>query len=187
MHQSLNLFKEELRKGLPGSFNQLFTDYYQNLCRFAYTFVKDAELSEEIVQELFISIWEQRQTIAINTSIRAFLYTSVKNRSLNFLRNEKTRSNHEDQFAQIQNLKTDSIIDFLEREELNHVIEQAIKELPVQCRAIFELRQKQNLTNRDIANQLSLSVKTVENQINNAVKKLREKLYPYLSLILLFF
>ena len=176
MHFDNNLLINEIKKGSTNSFNRLFTEYYQNLCRFAYTFVKDADISEEIVQELFISIWERRQTLNINTSARAFLYTSIKNRALNYLRNEKTRIAHEDEFAQGQSRNADS-----------HIIDQAISELPFQCRTIIELRRKQNLSNREIATQLNLSVKTVENQINIAIKKLREKLAPYLSCILLFF
>jgi len=182
-----DLLIEEIRKGSTNSFNQLFTDYYQNLCRFAYTFVKDADISEEIVQELFISIWERRQTITIKTSARAFLYTSIKNRALNYIRNEKTRVGHEDDFAREQNSKVDSLINFCEQEELNHIIKQAISELPPQCRTIIELRQKHSLSNREIALQLNLSVKTVENQINISIKKLREKIAPYLSCILIFF
>jgi RNA polymerase sigma-70 factor (ECF subfamily) len=187
MHPGINLFIDEIKKGSTNSFNQLFEDYYQNLCRFVYTFVRDTEISEEIVQELFISIWEQRQSISINTSIRAFLYTSVKNKALNYLRNEKTRTRHENEFARNQGLRTEDLINLYEKEEFHGILEKAITELPDQCRAIFELRQKQNLSNKAIALELNLSIKTVENQINIAVKKLREKIGPYLSIFFLFF
>jgi RNA polymerase sigma-70 factor (ECF subfamily) len=176
-----------LKPKLPSLIDQLFSDYYQNLCRFAYTFVRDTAISEEIVQELFISLWEQRDSITFNSSARAFLYTSVKNRSLNYLRNEKTRSLHENEFAREKYAYNDSIINKCEQEDSIFIIEKAVSELPEQCRIIFELRQKQNLTNKEIAIQLNLSVKTVENQINIAIKKLREKLSPYLTCILLFF
>jgi RNA polymerase sigma-70 factor (ECF subfamily) len=187
MHQSLNFLVEEIRKGSTNSFNKLFSDYYKNLCLFAYTYVKDTDIAEEIVQEIFITIWEQRKTIIIKTSTRAFLYTSVKNRAINYLRDEKTRILHKDQFVREKISKTENIINLYELEELNHILREAIKELPDQCRIIFGMRQNQNLSNRQIANQLNLSVKTVENQIYIAVKKLREKLAPYLFLILLFF
>jgi RNA polymerase sigma-70 factor (ECF subfamily) len=187
MPQNLDLFIKGIKKGSRETFNQLFEVYYRNLCRFAFTFVKDSDAAEEIVQELFISIWEQRQNLSIRISIRAFLYTSVKNRSINYLRNNKTRIFHEDEFAAEQNSKVENIINYCEQKELKSIVEKAINELPLQCRAIFVMKQKQNLSNKDIAAELNLSVKTVENQMNIALKKLRQKLTPFLDAILIFF
>ena len=102
MNDTLNHFSQELQRGNKQLFNQLFTDYYVNLCRFAYTYVKNNDISEEIVQEVFIALWEQRAAFSINTSVRSFLYTSVKNRSLNHIRNSKTRIRHEDEIAKEQ-------------------------------------------------------------------------------------
>jgi len=168
-------------------FDHLFLDYYVNLCRFAYTFVKDTAASEEIVQEMFLFMWEHREKLNINVSIRAFLYTSVKNRALNYLRNEKTRKGHENDFAYEQAIKVDHIIDFCEREELQNLITDAINELPEQCQQIFKMSRNQNLTHNEIASQLNISPKTVENQMSIALKKLREKISPYLSCIIAFF
>lgn len=187
MSKSLNQFTQDLKKGNRQLFNQLFSDYYVNLCRFAYTYLKDDGISEEIVQEVFIALWEQRETLDISTSIRSFLYTSVKNRSLNYIRNSRTRTHHENEFAKEQESKFSHIINFCEREELNYLIDQAITELPEQCRTIFELSRYQNLTYNEIAHQLDISPKTVENQMSIALKKLRSKLSPYLTCIAAFF
>ena len=187
MNDTLNHFSQELRRGNKQLFDKLFTDYYVNLCRFAYTYVRDHDISEEIVQEVFIALWEQRDTFSINTSIRSFLYTSVKNRSLNHIRNSKTRICHEDEFAKEQDSMVTHIINFCEQEELSHLIDTAIGELPDQCRTIFEMSRNQNLTHREIAQQLNISQKTVENQMGIALKKLRTKLSPYLSSIIAFF
>lgn len=187
MNDTLNHFSQELQRGNKQLFNQLFTDYYVNLCRFAYTYVKDNDISEEIVQEVFIALWEQRAAFSINTSVRSFLYTSVKNRSLNHIRNSKTRIRHEDEFAKEQDSKVSHIINFCEQEELSHLIDTAISELPDQCRTIFEMSRNQNLTHSQIAQQLNISQKTVENQMGIALKKLRTKLSPYLSSIIAFF
>ena len=187
MDNNLNLFSRQLQEGNREMFNQFFTDYYVNLCRFAYTYVKDNDTAEEIVQEIFISIWEQRKTFQINTSIRSFLYTSVKNRSLNYIRNEKTRAKHEDEFAKEQASRVTHIVDFCEREELTYIIDEAVNELPEQCRIIFDLSRNQSLTYKEIAQKLDISPKTVENQMGIALRKLRNKLSPYLSCIIALF
>lgn len=187
MEQSLHQYSNKLTHFDKGHFNQLFEDYYINLCRFAYTYVKDSDIAEEIVQEIFISLWEKRSAINISSSVRAFLYTSVKNRTLNYIRNEKIRATRENDFAQEQAAKVSHIINFCEREELTQLIDQAIAELPEQCRTIFELSRNEGLTYNEIANQMNLSPKSVENQMGIALKKLRNKLSPYLTCIITFF
>jgi len=186
MAKSLNLSCKELQSNNRKLFDQLFKDYYVNLSRFAFTFINDRDASEEIVQEIFVSLWEGRDSLNINISVRAFLYTSVKNRSLNYLRNEKTRKGHEHEFALQQATKTNEIIDFCEREELQYYIDNAINNLPVQCKEIFKLGRLQNLTYNEIAQQLNISPKTVENQMSIAFKKLRNKLAPYITSIIAF-
>jgi RNA polymerase sigma-70 factor, ECF subfamily len=182
-NSSADQFYKELKNNNKEQFNQLFTDFYVNLCRFAYTYVKDNDIAEEIVQEIFISLWEKRQSIVITTSVRSFLYTSIKNKALNYIRNEKTRISHEHEFAREQAAKFSQIINFCEREELTQLIDQAIAELPEQCRTIFEMSRNDGLTYHEIAQRMSLSPKSVENQMGIALKKLRTKLAPYLTLI----
>jgi RNA polymerase sigma-70 factor (ECF subfamily) len=149
--------------------------------------LKDEDASEEVVQDLFIFLWENRTNIDIKSSLRAFLYTSVKNRSLNYIRNHKTRVLHEDSFARDQSQQISQIIDFCEREELQKVVEDCLADLPKQCREIFELSRNENLTYNEIAQKLSISPKTVENQIGIALKKLRISLGPYISCIIMCF
>jgi RNA polymerase sigma-70 factor (ECF subfamily) len=165
-------------------FGQIFNEFYINLCRFAYTYLKDEDIAEEVVQELFISLWEQRDTISIKTTLRAYLYTSIKNRSLNYIRNHKTRAFHEDEFANNQLHQVDYIINFCEKEELNTLVIEAINELPEQCRKIFELSRNEGLSYREIAEKMIITSKTVEKQMGIALKKLRSKLAPYLTSII---
>jgi RNA polymerase sigma-70 factor, ECF subfamily len=186
MESNLKFCFKELQKGNQDLFNHLFNFYYTNLCRFAYTYLKDEDASEEVVQELFISLWEQRNEMNIKGSLRAFLYTSVKNRSLNYIRNHNTRLLHHSGYANEMAQKVDYIINFCEKEELHDIINEVINELPDQCRLIFELSRNEGLSYKDIAVKLSVSPKTVENQIGIALKKLRSKLSPYLSSILAF-
>jgi RNA polymerase sigma-70 factor (ECF subfamily) len=186
MAQSSDLFFRELQKNNRKLFDQLFMDYYVDLSRFAFTYLKNKGLSEEIVQEIFISLWERRDNLNINTSVRAFLYTSVRNRALNYLRNENTRKSHENEFALEQATKTSDILDFCLQEQLQYNIDDAVNSLPGQCQQIFKLSRYENLTYNEIAQELNISPKTVENQMGIALKKLRNKLAPYLSSILAF-
>lgn len=155
-----------------------------NLSRFAYTYVNDTFISEEIVQEVFFNLWEKRHCIQIHTSIRSFLYTSVRNRALNYLRSQKTRAAHEDAFAREQVTTLSSIENIWEQEQLEKSIHQAVSELPEKCRQIFELSRNENLSYMQIAAQLGISPKTVENQMSIAIKKLKCKLSGYLNLLL---
>ena len=187
MENNLHQFYNEHKGFDKEHFNQLFTDYYVNLYRFAYTYVKDSDISEEIVQEIFLLLWEKRNSLIISTSIRSFLYTSIKNKALNYIRDEKTRIGHENEFAREQSAKFTQILNFCEREELTQIIDQTIHELPKQCRIIFEMSKNENLTYKEIAQHLNISPKTVENQMGIALKKLRNKLSPYLTCLIVLF
>lgn len=162
-------------------FDQLFHLYYVNLCRFCLTYVKETYIAEEIVQEVFISFWERLSTLDITISERSFLYTSVKNRALNYLRDTNTRLKHESTFAEAQIGKVELPIHEWDQNLMENSIQQAISELPDKCRQIFELSRNQNLTYQQIADQLKLSSKTVENQVGIAIKKLKERLSEYLN------
>lgn len=167
-------------------FNKLFHDYYTNLSRFAFTYVKDEAVAEELVQEVFVNLW-QKQELKEISSIRSFLYISVRNRALNHLRDHKTRTLHENDFA-IER-ERDALYEYNEYEhkQLETLVKDAIAELPEKCREIFELSRNENLTYQQIAEQLNISTKTVENQISIAIKKLRVKLKDYMSFFATFF
>lgn len=167
-------------------FNKLFHDYYTNLSRFAFTYVKDEAVAEELVQEVFVNLW-QKQELKEISSIRSFLYISVRNRALNYLRDHKTRTLHENDFA-IER-ERDALYEYNEYEhkQLETLVKDAIAELPEKCREIFELSRNENLTYQQIAEQLNISTKTVENQISIAIKKLRVKLKDYMSFFATFF
>lgn len=167
-------------------FNKLFHDYYTNLSRFAFTYVKDEAVAEELVQEVFVNLW-QKQELKEISSIRSFLYISVRNRALNYLRDHKTRTLHENDFA-IER-ERDALYEYNEYEhkQLETLVKDAIAELPEKCREIFELSRNENLSYQQIADQLNISAKTVENQISIAIKKLRVKLKDYMSFFATFF
>jgi RNA polymerase sigma-70 factor (ECF subfamily) len=182
-----NLLFSLVKQDNKSAFDTLFRKYYVRLCRFAYQFLLSKPEAEEIVQEVFVRLWEQRLQISINTSFLAYLFTSVRNQSMNELKKNKIRRYYEDEFA-VQKSITDEIpIDNSGEERIKRAIERACRQLPPKCREIFELSRNDGLTYEEIAEYLSLSKKTVENQMAIAFQKLRQQLEPYLLVLWIIF
>lgn len=161
----------------------MFRELYQPLCRYAYSFVSDHEEAEEIVQASFIGIWEKRQTIDIDTSLKAYLYRVVRNASLNVIKHGKVKQIYLEQSEFTAEKTTDATEQPLITDELERKIFSAIQTLPEQCRLIFKLSRFEEMKYQEIANQLNISIKTVENQMGKALKIMREQLREYLPLI----
>ena len=165
-------------------FEQLFREHFEVLCYFAKGYVSDFDTSQEIVQEVFINLWNKRESITSDKSVRSYLYTSVKNRSLNWLRDHKKfRSYVLD--IEIEDHTTFFEHDNLEMNELKKRIEDAMDKLPERCREIFELSRFEELRYKEIAAKLGLSVKTVEVQVSKALKILRNELKDLVEIIML--
>lgn len=161
-------------------FDQYFNDYYTNLCRFTLTFVVDAPVAEEIVQEVFVYLWEKRGSIEIKNSIRAYLYVATKHAALKYKRAGTIRKKYEDDYS--QNREISEELDALsESRELTELLNAAIDRLPEKCKEIFKLKYYEELSYKEIAEKLNISPKTVDNQIGIAIKKIRENLRPYLN------
>lgn len=163
----------------------VFREYYQPLVRYGHTFLRDSAETEDVVQQVFVSLWEKREQTDIHTSIRSVLYASVRNACLNKLKHQKVR----DAYAtEVKHTQTDEdVSDSAQLNELNQRIEEAISDLPEQCARIFRMSRFEQLRYQEIADQLGISVKTVENQMGKALKRVRESLADYLPLLLLFF
>ncbi len=163
-----------------GSFEKLFREYFSPLMAFARKMLVDEDDAREVVHQVFVSLWEMREKIDLSTTLRPYLYTSVHHRSLNLIRDRKKFSREElpdragewDVSAEIESM------------ELEEKIRQALESLPEKCREIFELNRFSGLKYSEIAGQLHISVKTVENQMSKALKILREKLLKYLTLLM---
>lgn len=174
-----------VRSGDKNAFEMMFKSYYQPLCRYANTFVNDPEEAEEIVQGSFINIWEKRQAIDINTSVKAYLYRAIRNACLNTLKHEKVKHLYAQNEVHTGERYFEASDESTLRDELENRIRKAIQVLPEQCRVIFQLSRFEELKYQEIADQLNLSVKTVENQMGKALKIMREQLRDYLPLIAL--
>jgi len=162
------------------AFEKLFRNYFTPLMAFSRRILGDEDDAREVVHQVFIKLWERRGEIDLSTSLKSYLFTAVNNRSLNVIRDRKKFSSEEvpemagewDVSAQIESM------------ELEEKIRGAIDSLPERCRVIFELNRFDGLKYAEIATQLDISVKTVENQISKALKILREKLALYLTILL---
>lgn len=163
----------------------VFRDYYKPLVRYGNTFLKDSDEAEDIVQQVFVSLWEKRTQLDIHTSIRAVLYKAVQNACLNKIKHLKVRHVYAEELKATA-LHEDSS-DSVQAAELNERIQQAMESMPEQCGRIFKMSRFEQLRYQEIADQLGLSVKTVENQMGKALKIVREELKDYLPLLILFF
>ena len=164
----------------------MFKTYYQPLCRYAHVLLSDADQAEEMVQQTFITIWEKRGGIDITTSVKAYLYRAVRNACLNEIKHRKVK----EKYIKSEQTGSDRYIEPSDQSTLHLELEEkilaAIDTLPQQCRLIFQLSRFEELKYQEIADQLNLSVKTVENQMGKALKIMREQLKEYLPLITLF-
>ncbi len=163
-----------------GAFEELFRSYFPPLMAFAKKILTDEDDAREVVQQVFISIWEKRKDIDLSVSLKSYLFTSVHNRSLNVIRDRKKFSSAElpDQAGEWD---VSSVIESMELEEK---IMEVVGSLPEKCREVFELNRFEGLKYSEIADRLHISVKTVENQMSKALKVLREKLLKYIGLLL---
>lgn len=157
-------------------FDALFRSEYKGMLLFAIRYVKEEEAAKEIVQDSFISLWEKRDVIDPERQVKSYLSTSVRNRCLNYLRDNKR---FDGTLLSLEGLYPDppsQDSSALELKELGNQIRSAISELPEKCRQVFELNRFEQMKYQQIADHLQISVKTVETQMSKALAHLRTKI-----------
>lgn len=168
-------------------YKSIFRELYESLCLFANKYVEDIEVSKDIVQDVFIKIWEDNITFNNKNNIKSFLYTAVKNRSLDYLKSKRYRVTEGISEIDLEKMDTES---FFLREvviiEASKIIEKAINTLPNKCAEIIRLSVK-NLSNSEIAEELDISLNTVKAQKQIAYKRLKPLLKDYFVLIAFIF
>jgi len=156
-------------------FEALFKAHFEGLCRYALPYVQDLDTAKEIVQKVFVSLWERREKMDLNQPIKAYLYRAVRSRCLNHIRDhQKFRSRVLDLEVLATDLEEEPGAE--DQEQLKQDIEQAMSELPEKCRKVFEMSRFQGMKYKEIAEELEVSVKTVEAHISRAMRILRERL-----------
>jgi RNA polymerase sigma-70 factor (family 1) len=174
-----------IRQGQESAFEQMFRTYYERLCRYADTLLKDADEAEEMVQTVFLTIWEKRADLEITLSLKAYLYRAVHNHCLNRIKHYGVRETHREYSLFFQADGYDSVTEAIQASELEERIERAVSKLPEQCQVVFRMSRFEELKYQEIADQLGLSVKTIENQIGKALRIMRQELADYLPVIIM--
>jgi RNA polymerase sigma-70 factor (ECF subfamily) len=176
----LNLIKA----GNIPAFEKLFNTHYATLCIYARKMVGDLDEARDIVQNIFVALYDKRDALEINTSIKPYLYKSVYHACLNHLKQIKIHNIHHDHLKYQLPFSDDQ--DTMIKAELEGKIWMIVQSLPEQCRKIFEMNRFEGKKNSEIAEELGISIRTVETQISKALKILRENLIHFLVTLLLF-
>ena len=175
---------EKLIKGLKNNdkevFEEIYRLYYIPLCYYCAAYVGRVEDAEEIVQSLFLRLWIKRSKIKIDTSLKSYLYRAIQNDSYNYLNRKKIEGKFMLHKERMNGSPFESVQHTIEKDELEGLIKQAILKLPLKRRRIFEMSRFQGLKYSEIADKLSVSVKTVETQMGKALKMMRKALKDYL-------
>jgi len=174
-----------IRQGNERIFEVVFRKYYQSLCNYANSILKEMDEAEEIVQNLFSGLWEKRGDLEITISLKSYLYRAVHNHCLNRIKHLKIREEYQEYANSYYESSYESVGQTVMKNELEGRINEAIEKLPEQCRVIFKMSRFEELKYHEIAEQLGLSPKTVENQVGKALKILRTELAEYLPLVIL--
>lgn len=172
-----------LRADDRDALRELFQEHYLTVCGVIHRFIRDEALVEDLAQEVFLRFWDKRQQIDITSSLPAYLRRMAINEALGYLRRNKRFSDQEVTPELMPETSVSAEEQFLQS-ELEQRVRQAIDELPPKCRTVFQLSRYEELSYKEIADQLDISVKTVENQMGKALRFLRERLRGYLHLFL---
>lgn len=177
---------ENIREGDHQAFEKLFKCYYLPLTRFSWRYVESKAIAEELVQEIFSEIWEDREELSIVESVRSYLYKAVKHRSLNYLKHQKMEFKYDSRWIEEKEKMTTIDLKDQERiEQIKEAIQKAIEELPPRSKMTYKLHRYDGLTYREIAEVMDISVKTVESQMTRTLKILRERLSHLLPFLLI--
>ncbi len=171
------------------SFKNSFHEYFQPLCHLSNHYLEDEDEAKEVVQDAFVKLWEIREHLDKDSNLRNFLFTLVKNNCLNRLKRKQILLKHHEKIKWMEmHYQYESLTrmgsDYLEFDELKEKIDLAIKKLPEHCRIVFEMSRFEELKNREIAEKLGVTQKTVEAHLTKALKILRNDLKDYLPVIL---
>jgi RNA polymerase sigma-70 factor (ECF subfamily) len=165
-----------IRQGDKQEFEILFRSSYVSLVRYAKTLIRDHDASEEIVQELFFRLWQDRQNLRIESSLNGYLYRSVHNRALHYIEHQKVVSRHAGEMIAGAELTSEPVTEELYYHELQARVARVLERLPERCRMIFRMNRFEGLKYNEIADKLAVSLKTVEADMGKALKEFRKAL-----------
>jgi len=165
-----------IRNGDVGQFESLFRSSYVSLVRYARTLIKDHDTAEEIVQDLFFRLWQDKEKLNIESSLNGYLFRAVHNRCLHYIEHTRVVERHAEEMMYRQTDSIESPSDILNYKELQEKVARIIERLPERCGKIFTMSRFEGLKYTEIAEKLSVSVKTVEANMGRALKEFRKEL-----------
>lgn len=182
----MNLSDLYLQKKIQGGdireFERLFTKYYEPLCHHADKILNDMDASEDLVQEFFYHFWKNRETLSLKLSLNAYLYQSIRNNALHYLEHLAIRKSYAKQvFSEFQDTVPVHLQTDIELSDLGKVINATLQQMPERCSRIFRMNRFEGKKYREIAEILSISVKTVEADMGKALQMFRKSLKEYTS------
>jgi RNA polymerase sigma-70 factor, ECF subfamily len=178
---------EHLKKQDKIVFDFIFNYYYSGLCVYAKQYAGSIEAAEDIVQDFFVHLWLKASFLTIESSLKAYLFTSIKNRCLDQVKHNQIKEKFRKSVLQnAEESENDNFNKYVEA-ELREAINKSLEKLAPRCREVFNLSRFEGKTNQEIADQLGLSKRTVELQISNALQVLRVELKNYLPACLVAF
>jgi RNA polymerase sigma-70 factor (ECF subfamily) len=175
-----------LKQGDTGIFSFLFRTYYKDLVLFGSTYIPDRSICEDIVQAVFLKLWDEREILKIETSLKSYLLTAVKNSCLDEIRHRYIVREHEAHTLSLLHLQEEiDTENYVLYSDLYHRLTEALSRLPESCRDTFEMNRFEGLKYKEIAARLKISERTVEVRIGRALLLLRQYLKDFLEVLLL--
>lgn len=178
---------EKLTHNDQGAFTIIFTKYYANLVRFSFGITRNADASEEIVQDVFLKLWESRNALEIHSSLKSFLLKSVQNRSIDSLRHTSITHKYASLVLDHPTLSENDTENYILFSELENKFDHALSKIPAEYAKVFRMSRIETLSYHEIAGKLGISVRTVEVRIGKALSLLREELKEFLILAFILF
>lgn len=178
---------KKLRNNDKSAFTVIFTKYYADLVRFSFRFTKNSDASEELVQELFVKLWEDRNSLVLHTSLKSFLLKSVQNRSIDWLRHLNVRHKYASEVLDNPILSENDTENYVLHSELESNYIRAMKKVPDQYSEVFRMSRIESLGYKEIAQILGVSVRTVEIRMAKTLNLLRDELIDFLLLTVIIF
>lgn len=170
--------------GLEKNFDQIYVAYFSRMRRFAKEYVVFDEDAENIVQDVFLLLWEKKEVLDIKVSLTAYLFALVKNKCIDHLRHHIVSEEYKKELKAKLYALEQLNYNASSGEDIEEILRNALEKLPERCRGIFVKSRIEGKKYQEIATELNISVNTVENQISIALKKLRIELKDYLPLLI---
>ena len=176
----------EIKAGNMFAFDFLYRTYSKKVFKFGYSILKSTEESENLIQDVFLKVWENRHKVEKDTSIKSYLFTVTYNSAISVIRKKSREEKYVEYLKSLQIVNEEPVNVELEYNELSDKLDEIIKDLPERQKEVFRLHRIEGLKYSEISERLNISVNTIENHISSALKTIRKKLGNYTLLAILF-